>query len=231
MSVKINVKGNGTLRQQLRAVTLKPSQKKQLYFRLAREVIKESAARTRAQKEIDGSQFTPRKNGRRKVLRKILRNARVVKATPRGAVAGWKNSLTGRIASAQQHGITESHNATSAARAAKKRGEPDYSAPATKQQARALIEEGYKRYSGKFASGKKAGQSKGKRVSTKWITENLTVGQAGLILRIMRDKKPKQSWQTVTPARPFFGVNRQQIPKMTQKIIHEITTNARRAGA
>lgn len=231
MSVKIKLQGHGTLRQQLRALTLAPGHKKQLYFRLARDVIRESRQRTRAQKEIDGSQFAPRKNGNKKVLRKILRTARVVKSTPRGATAGWPNSLTGRIASAQQHGITERHTAASAARAARKRGEPDYSAPATTLQARALIAEGYKRYSGKFKSGKKAGQSKGKRVSARWITENLTVGQAGLILRLLRDKQPKQSWQTVTPARPFLGVNRQQIPEMSRKIIHEITTNARRAGA
>ena len=226
--MKITVKGHITLRRQIRALALPDRQKKQLYFQLARSVITESRQRTRAQRDVQGQAFAPRKNGNKKVLRKILRTARVIKATPRGAVAGWNNGLTGRIATAQQHGIKERHTAASAAR---KNGTPDYSAPATTAQARALIDAGYKRYSGKFKSGKKAGQSKGKRVSAKWITENLTLGQAGLILRLLRDKEPKQSWQTVTPARPFFGINRRDIPDMSQKIIHQITTNARRAGA
>lgn len=227
MSVNITLTGHSTLRKQIRAIALPPRQKKQLYFTLARSVITESTKRTRAQKTIDGQPMAPRKNGNGKVLRKIMNSARVIKSTPTGATAGW-HGFTGRIATAQQYGITEQHTAASAAR---KNGTPDYSAPATTAQAKALIEAGYKRYTGKFKSGNKAGQSKGKRVSAKWITENLTIGQAGIILRIMREKEPKQSWQTVTPARPFFGVNRQQIPQMGQKIINRITTNARKAGA
>lgn len=229
--MKMTLQGDVTLRKQLRAVRLPASKKRQLFFALGRSVIKTSTARTRAQREIDGSAMAPAANGKKRVLKKIMKTTRVLKATEKGATVGWPNNLTGKIARAQQEGITQQHTAASAKRAAKRRGEPDYSAPATSAQATALLDAGYKRYSGRYKSGQKSGAAKGKRVSKKWITENLTMGQAGLILRILREKDSKQTWQTKTPARPFFGVNRKEIPAMSQKIINEITTNARKAGA
>lgn len=227
----MTLQGDVTLRKQLRAVRLPASKKRQLFFALGRSVIKTSTARTRAQREIDGGPMEAKKRSKRKVLRKIPKRSRVLKTTDKGATVGWRNGYVAKVARAQQEGITQQHTAASAKRAAKRRGEPDYSAPATSAQATALLDAGYKRYSGRYKSGQKSGAAKGKRVSKKWITENLTMGQAGLILRILREKDSKQTWQTKTPARPFFGVNRKEIPAMSQKIINEITTNARKAGA
>lgn len=231
--MKMTVTGDVKLKKQIAALMLPASKKRQLFFQLGRTVIKQSTARTRAQREIDGGPMAPRKNGKAKVLRKIMKTTRVLKATEKGATVGWPNNLTGKIARAQQEGITEQHTAASAKRAAKKRGEPDYDAPASYYQAKRLVEGGYKRYVGKYKTGKKAGTAKERRVSIKWIMQNMTMGHAGLVGRLTYalDKHSWDHWEARTPPRRFLGVNRKQIPAMSQKIIHEITTNARKAGA
>jgi len=228
--IRVSVSGHSKLRRQLRAVALPPREKKQLFFRLGRGVIKESAARTRAQKTVDGRTMTPRKNGNKKVLRKIMRSARVIGTSTTGATVGWPRGITGIVAAKQHHGHVEKY---SKARIQREKGKPDYDAPATYFQAKALIKEGFKLYIGKYKGGQKAGQVKTRRVSIRWIMENMTIGQAGAIGRttVAMDKFAWQHWEARIPPRPFLGVSRQKIPAMGQQIIQQITTNARNAGA
>lgn len=107
------------------------------------------------------------------------------------------------------------------------RGQPDYSAEATDLQAKALIREGFKRFVGRYKGGNKKGQAKKRRVSKAWIKENMTVGQAGLVLRLMREntndpsKLPagKTAWVITVPPRAFFGVNQTEVKEMTTELL------------
>jgi len=57
-----------------------------------------------------------------------------------------------------------------------------------------------------------------KRPSQKWIMENLKIGQAGLLLRVLRDKAEKQSWLITLPKRQVLGASNEDISDMVQTI-------------
>ena len=69
--------------------------------------------------------------------------------------------------------------------------------PATRNLARALISEGYK-----IPRGKGKGS---KRPSIKWITNNLSINQAGFLLRELKGSSGKSTWKIDLPARSFLG--------------------------
>lgn len=177
--------------------------------------------RIKKQRTIRGERFTPSADGKdRKLLKKMGRGLRV-RANQNSATVTWPNGLKARIAAGHQHGFTDHYTAARAAKEAKKRGEPDYSAPATATQAYVLSVIGYKRYRGKYGGGKKKGQARGQRVSQKWIRENMTVGQAGLIYRLMTDKEAENAWNVEVPARPTLGLEQTDIDKQIEKLANE----------
>lgn len=141
--------------------------------------------------------------------------------TPNGVKVTWANGHKAKIASGQHDGFTEQYNAEKVAKEEKRRGGPDYNAPATAGQARALIAEGFRRYNGKFGKGKKKGQVRGQRVSQKWIRENMTLGHAGLVLSLMREKKSEKSWEVDVPARPVLGMEQNKIDERLDKLANE----------
>lgn len=98
---------------------------------------------------------------------------------------------SGKIARAHQEGISLD--------AGKPKGKAaqNKERPATRNLARALIAEGYKipRRKGKGS----------KRPSIKWITENLSINQAGFLLRDLKGSSSKSTWQIDLPARSFLG--------------------------
>lgn len=68
---------------------------------------------------------------------------------------------------------------------------------ATRQQARALKELGYKIRNGK----------RWKRPSGIWIQKNISRAQAGVIIREMSGVAAKSTWKIVLPARAFLGAS------------------------
>jgi hypothetical protein len=93
-----------------------------------------------------------------------------------------------------------------------------------------LIQAGYKLpQAGKYASGKKKGQQRSKRVSIAWIKENMTLGQAGMILRLLEERQAADSWEIELPARSFFGLSRNEQAQLANKLIDELTSGVKRA--
>lgn len=220
-----NLTGDDRLLRQIRLLSLSGSRKKKLNTKLGREIVKVSRARIRQQKTVDGNSFAKRKSGKKKkLLTRIMRNAKVY-AGSKSAKVTWADNKTGKIATAHQKGHTETNTA---AKVTRQRGQPDYDAQATKEQAKALISAGYKRPTGKYKSGKKKGQVKSSRVSQKWITENMTIGQAGLVLRMLRGEPSKSSWQVKTPERPFLGANKSDVKQMANMVIDEFLSDMKR---
>lgn len=178
------------------------------YQKLARkagaEVRKRSRARIRSQQNLKGTPFAKRRNerNRRKMLLGLGKSLDIISQAGQGGgvVLSWRNPLVARIATRHQHGIGEGWNP---ARAAKAYGVPNYNAPCTANQARALVKAGYRH---PVMVGGKARRTK--KISAKGLQDSLTLGQAGLALRLLATgtTKGRQSWRDTPPARVFLGV-------------------------
>lgn len=220
--LNIRETGSLTIADQIKALSLPANRRARFHRQVGREVIKSARQRIQQQKTISGQRFEPRANNKKgKVLKRIARGKNLKAFTGANkATITWPNSLTGKIARAQQEGYTERFTPQKAKR---RNGEPNYEGPATQEQAKALIKEGFKLNRGKYKSGKNKGKSKNRRVSQAWIRENMTLGQAGLVLRLLRDKRAAQYWETKVPPRPFFGLNQEERKILANNLLDEIT--------
>ena len=87
-------------------------------------------------------------------------------------------------------------------------GTPDYEQPASRKQAKALLKAGFRVSTGEsFKSGANKGKAKMKKPSQKYIVDNMTMGQAALVIRkLNKVENPPKRWTVKIPARPFLGV-------------------------
>jgi hypothetical protein len=224
----LTTKSSGGLKllKQIAALNLPASRRKQWHNKMGRQVIKSARQNIRQQRTVDGQPFAKSKSGKR-VLRKLARGKNLkVYAGANKATVTWPNTPVGKIARAHQEGYQEQYTGEKIKR---QKGQPDYDAPATSDQAKALIKAGYKLNKGKYKSGKSKGQVKTKRVSQAWIKENMTLGQAGLVLRMLQNKTAASSWAVNTPARPFFGLNAREIETLGTGFINQILSEVKTA--
>lgn len=173
---------------------------------------------------VDGAAMTPRqKRAAARPMLMGLHRAMTVRAADgnQGVTVSWDNALMASIGYRHQEGIGENW---SPGRARSVYGQPDYKARATRKQAQALLREGYR-----LMVPAKGGGRRPKRVTVQWIQEKMTLGQAGLILRLIRtgQTRGKQSWQDTVPARPFLGVTPQQAEDLSQKLVKSLLKAAR----
>lgn len=219
-------KGGAGLVKQIAALNMPANRRKRWHTKMGRQVIKSARQNIKAQRTVDGQGFEASVNGKR-VLRKIARGKNLkVFAGPNTAKVTWPNALVGKIARAQQEGHKEQYTP---GRMKREKGQPDYDAPATAAQAKALIKAGYKLHKGKYKSGKNKGGSKTRRVSQAWIKENMTLGQAGIVLRMLRDNPGQQAWELSVPGRPFFGLSRQEMADMGDEFINDVLQSVKSA--
>ncbi len=222
------------LQEQLALVRTTPKGRKYIHQWVGRQVITKSRARVKRQEDLDGRHFKARQyNSKKRLLKKLLKGNNIkAYVGANKATVTWPNSRTGSIARGQQEGFKESFTKRDL-----QKGQPDYSAPATDAQAKALIQKGYKRYVGRYKGGKKKGQARQRRVSKAWIKENMTLGQAGLVLRMMRentqnpDQLPpsKSAWVVEVPERPFFGLSDKEAHDMGKELFDERLTKIKQA--
>jgi len=202
-----------TAKHQLTLLQLPPGKRVRVLKTLGRYERKLARQRIRQQRTVDGQKFTPRKDGRKaKLLRQMGRTLEPYVINGQRLELKHKNRLTGRIAAFQQEGGQEQ---MTAAKLKKRRGEPDYDAPCTREQAKALVSQGFR-----------VRRSKGKgykRATIKHIQASLTLGQAGLILRMMRNQKLKQRWIVPVDGRPFLGDTPQNVQRKLADILDEIS--------
>lgn len=214
--LRVDISGQLTLGRQLDVLRLKPAQRRRLGGIMARKVRTYSRRRLRAQRDLQGQAWEPRKDGSRKMLRGLSKRMRT-RSDSRGAEVGFADSVTGEIAYAHQHGVPERWDHSKAQRVY---GQPDYDAPCTRKQARALKREGYKV---RMAGGRK------RKPTMKWMLDNLTQGQAGLILRQMREEEPKRSWTIELPDRSFLGASHTEIAELANTVFDETIARIKRA--
>ena len=127
------------------------------------------------------------------MLSGLAKNLVIKDITETGVTVGWYNgrfsSMAGTHHTGDQKTFHKSQQPTSK--------KIDTTSPATRKQVRSLIDAGYKARWGNFP---------GRRTPTmKWITENLTIAQAGVILRALGGGS-KEEWEINLPARSFLGI-------------------------
>lgn len=218
IAIRVDRKSQLRLREQLDLLALPPAKRRRLMNGISKKVRMEARGNIRQQRTIVGRAMAPRKQkrGRRKMLMGLGKRMTTVHKGSFHAEVTWKNTMTGQIARRHQDGLPERWTAAKARRV---HGVPNYNAPATAKQAKALIREGFK-----LRAKKKRGKGVAlKRVPQKWIRENMKLGQAGLILRLMRTGKDTgpQSWAIVGPARPFLGVTVDQANEYLKQLVRD----------
>lgn len=208
--------GSARLDAQLRALARNTKEHQKHARRLAGYVRTQARRNIRRQETVEGGPFAPRKKRReaRAMLTGLARAMAIISAAGEGGgyAVTWNNRLTGHIAYRHQHGVGEDW---SPARAANVYGSPNYAGPCTRRQAQALIREGYR-----LMVPAKGGGRRPKRVTVLWLQKHFSLGQAGLVLRLMRTGDPKgaQSWRDTVPDRTFLGVTSAEAEKMCAQL-------------
>lgn len=189
-----------------------PKIRKSIFIKAGRQIVKSAKARITAQTDLSGAKFAPAADGSgRKVLvgkpggRGLRKMLQVIESDANSATVGWKNGLLSYIGHKQQFGATEP------TKVRKRKNQVDPNAPATRQMAKSLIAAGYKT------------RRRGKAhvtPSIKWITENLKMGQAGVILRAIRHTE--STGITKIPARSFLGVTPDDLKLIGEILNQEI---------
>ncbi|MBO2683004.1 hypothetical protein [Shewanella algae] len=195
---------------QMTLLAMPPKKRIRILKTLGRYERAQARARIRRQQTVSGEPFEPRSNGKKqRMLKRLGKTLEPYVQQASRLELKHRQTLTGRIAALQQTGGTEVMTASKMRRI---HGQPDYDAPASRSQAKALAAEGYK-----------VRKAKGgwRRASLNEIQQRLSVGQAGVILRAMRDSQRKQRWNIPVPAREFLGDTTENVQRQLLKIIQQ----------
>lgn len=205
MTLVIDFKSQRDMELAIATLALPPKKRLWILKDLGRWEKRLAKSRIKRQKDINNRPFEKRRQGDAPLLQKmadglepyVKNNASLLELT-------WRQKKTAKIAAIHNEGIAQVDSANALIqREKKRRGEPDYSAPCTKAQAVALRRLGYR-----------IRRKKGKgwnKPSVRNIEKNLSLGQAGLIIRILRKSKSKNAWVIKMPKRQFLGSKRDKI--------------------
>lgn len=222
-AVQVNIVGLLPLQRQLELLKMPAATRRRVLYRTAQAVIKHSKKRVREQKDLTGQPYESRKKkSRRKMLAKLARELKVVTNSSVEALIGFSRRSSAQIAAKHQHGFTETVRASDFQRTDNAKY---YDNPATRKQAIALREAGF---TVARANGKGS-----KPPTLKWVTENLTIGQAGFALKRLREwagEASKTSWKTELPARSFLGATAGEITQLIESIFDQMKQEIKARG-
>lgn len=181
--------------------------RRRVLARIAKDVAGNSKKRVRAQTTLSGAPFSPRrprsgKLRRKRMLTKYGQLIKVLSVTGEKAEVGYADAWKAGLAGKHQFGFSQRVTREQVRRGP---GSLAMSANATRRQANALLNVGFKI--------RRTGRGGFKTPSINWITSNnrdngrpnMTVGQAGAILRDLRTQQ-NDYWITTLPPRSFLGV-------------------------
>lgn len=189
-----NITGLEEIQQRLNSLT--PALRMRILRKLGNKITANSKKRITQQTDLRGSAFAPRsaksQKKKKKMLQGLKKLIKVQFINNARAIIGFSGKRVIKTAQEQQYGKTRVVTAAQNAHASNSTAHDK----AKLKQAKQLLKLGYKAHiNGKL-----------RKPSLKWIVENLTVGQAGAIIRSMRTTPPKTSWEVVLPARSFLGI-------------------------
>lgn len=222
----LDIRGMLDVDAQLAIASLTPSLRARLLNRTALRIRTQWRKRVREQRDLDGSNFEPRKRKRKKgqkpkMLSGLATGIGVVRLTEDAAQLGWGKRLSSIIAGAHNTGMRTTRTAEQMRKWTK-------NAPlmATAEQAKRLRRLGYKV---RLAGKNKRGNTRWLRPSVDWITKNIKYSQAGLLIRYLKQEKPgPTSWEIELPKRQFFGIaNQQEVNELLAYLLPQILNSPR----
>ncbi|GKX41637.1 hypothetical protein SOASR015_06710 [Pectobacterium carotovorum subsp. carotovorum] len=205
------------LRAALASLELPPKKRQRLLWRIAKLGIIVAAKRNqRNQASPDGEPWAPRKRGKGKMLRQLPKLLHVREMPQIGAVriylqgGQYKNGQVpisaGLIGAVHQGGASFSMSADRAPRADQR------NRLALPRQAKKLRALGYKMRKG----------NRYVKASSKYITDTLSMAQAGLLIKKLRGEPTKTTWQIDIPSRVFLGVSDDEFNKILARQLQAI---------
>ena len=202
MRIDLNQRDYLNTLDKLNLLTLPKPKRVKLLKEIGRAEIRKTKKRIREQKNIDGLPMAKRKSGKRtKMFRRMATGLEpYVINDGYDLNLTWRNKQKGRVAASHASGQTQRMTAQ---QAKKRYGEPDYKAPASKAQSKKLREIGF--------TVKTSKKRRPKKPSLKWIQENISMGKAGLIIRIMTNKPQQKEWDIPTSKRQFLGSPKEDV--------------------
>lgn len=202
---------------ELVALTLPPRKRQQILRNAGRRFRDQSVKRVKRGRNTDGKKWQEPKSKR--IFKRINQKKRTfIATTPNQVTIGYKKSRTGRIARAHQEGVTEKYSVKKAKEHLKNAAVPDYREDATRAQAKELKELGYKCWDKE--------NKKYKSPTLNQIMQTLTLGKAGLIIRLLRAEKrqnadKKTDWTIKRHKRDLLGNTSRQHKVNTAKLRQE----------
>lgn len=219
----LDVRGMLGVQEQLALLSLPPALRRRLLNNMGKRVRSMSRQRIRAQQNVDGSPFAPRKDsegGKKKMEAGLGKLLQVTSVSPEKAVLGWRNNLTSWVASQQHNGASERRTAQQMRRW----NRVEEGAKATEKQAKRLRRLGFRvRQEGKKRLG---------RPSVSWILEHVSYMQAGLLIRVLDEQRGEptgaQTWEITLPKRQFLGASTERDTSLLlNQVFHQIINSPR----
>lgn len=205
--LRVDIIGGAGIARELDLLRLPPAKRRTVLRSLGRMVRKNARDRIKSQTTLSGGAMDARSTKSKDkglMLKGLGKRMLVITDNADSARVTWRG---GKVAAKHQDGVTETITADDM-RKRDREGRLSMSDPATRRQARRLLELGYKIRRGKGW----------KRPNLRWITANMTVGHAGKIIRILSNETPKEEWDVKLPSRPFLGVTASENQEMLNTI-------------
>ena len=201
------------LQSEIERLNLTPEKRQRLLYRIMQNgVLAATRRHIRRQKTPAGEKFAKKTNKRKaKLLSKISDHIRIV-STPFNAKAffsGQYRSSSSRtipigvVAKIQQEGLKVTQNKGQFAN----QTHDTRKGSITDRQVKRLRKMGHT-----HSKNKKAVRS-----SAKWLKENLSEAQAGLVIREMLAEQVKSNWDIKVPSREFLGISTADFEKSIKR--------------
>lgn len=230
MKLQIKAPKSASLEQtklELALLALPSKKRARALWRMADLVKKYSQRNAKRQQSPDGRPWAARKKGRKrgnkdKMMRFIPKALAVKSTEDEGTVyfkkptKGNKRYHSGTVANMHEKGYRIHREAKKHAKAMKayeQRKNLD-AGKATRAQAKFLVKLGCKR------RGKKKGHYI--KASAKWIVENMSFLQAGIVIAKLQSKEHKNAWDIALPKRKFLGVTMAEQSKIFKRVMQGI---------
>lgn len=227
MTLKIVASNLDETQLQLALVAMPQKKRERFLWRMASEIKKRAQANAKSQKNIDGTPWEERKSkrkkgGQRNKMFRFLPANMSVRSTPQFGTVSFKRTTSGKskfhsgtIASQHATGARIRRNSAQHAQAmqAYEARKGLDKGNATRNQAKFLVKLGCER---------KGLEGKYIKATPRWIVENMSFLQAGLVIAKLQGKEKQATWDIKLPERNFLGVSSNEETKIFQRVMQGI---------
>lgn len=214
------------LRAEIERMNLTPEKRQKLLYRIMKNgVIAATNRSIKQQKSPDGKKFDKRQSKRKaKLLSKITKDIGIKSSAIESTVffkgqyksTSNKTIPVGVVAKTQQDGLKVTQNKGQFANQA----HDTQKGSITDRQVKRLRKLGHTHQKNKKAV----------RSSAKWLKENLSEAQAGLVICEMLAEQVKSSWDIKVPRREFLGISETDFEKSIKRELRNINFGGSKRG-